>query len=357
MASKPNLRSFPDADQAEETIAEQWVSAATISSERVNWLWPQLIVGNALAIVEGDKGVGKTTLLAAIVAAVTNGTKLLGRRKGPLASALWLAGEVPYDSFVTPRLIAAGADMSRVQYPAKDSRGFRRRLILPNQVGLLEKTITHFGAKVAVIDPLASFTSPESDLRSDQSTHQTLDPLIDLAGATGCAIILSRHLSKDRSGPRICQGLGGAAVGGAAQSVLAIDWPDRKSARRILRAVACNPARELLCMEYSLKDQGGAPVMHATRWLSAEEDDEEGNQLDVGERDVRGDARRLLRLVIGKEWISVPSILKEAQNASISERTLRTAKAELKIPTRPNRRSVPRCWEWGPPKGGWKEEG
>lgn len=357
MGKPIRLAETEDNHDTPESIEEQWVSAAKVQRMPTRWLWPQIAVANALSIIEGDKGVGKTTLLAAVVAAVTAGSKLLGRRKQPLASAIWLAGEVPYDSFVRPRLEAAGADMDRVKFPALDSRGVRRKVVIPQQLNVLEKCIRQYGAKVVVMDPLASFADTSADLRSDQSTHAVLDPLIELAASTDCAFFLSRHLSKDRSAPRICQGLGGAAVGGAAQSVLAIDWPDRREPRRVLRVVACNAAEKLHSLEYSLKDCKGVPIMHAPRFLSDAEDDEEGSMLDVGERDVRGDARRLLRLLIGSEWVTVRAVVQEATSASISERTLRTAKAELGVRTRPNRRSVPPCWEWGPPLGGWKEGG
>jgi putative DNA primase/helicase len=344
-------------DQSEEeqqqSLTDLWVSAQKVGNRKIEWLWKDRIVASAMAILEGQKGVGKSTVCASLVAAITGGVKLHGRPVTKPKAVIWLAGEEDVRTQVRPRLQAAGADLKRVHFPAEDERGLRRRVILPAERPALDAAIRHFDAALVIIDPLSSFVAPDTDLRADQSIHACLDPLADLCHATGCTILLTRHVSKNRAADRIDQGLGGVAVAGVARSVLCIDWPDRRCARRVLRVIACNAAAKAPSLEYVLADKDGYPAMADVKEIATSEDDEDGDLADHGERDARNDARNLLRRVLQTEWVSAKQILTESEGAGISPRTLRSAKGELGVRSRRIGKTTPPHWEWGPPKKGW----
>jgi hypothetical protein len=307
-----------------------------------------------VAILESRKGCGKTSLAATIAAALTTGRALLGRRKGKPADVVWVAGEVDHDLEVEPRLLAAGADLARVHPPAKDETGIRRRVYLPYQLGQLADAIRHWGCVLCVLDPLSSIVPPEVDLRSDQAVHSVLDPLCHLAAQTGCTMLCTRNLTKDRGADRLDQGLGGAGVAGVARSLLAIDWLDTRDTLRTLRVVRCNEAGSTPPVEYHMIAEGEQVVCTGWRTVPADEDDPQAEGLDAADRDVRADALLLLRRLIGDEWVSAQTVMMEASSAAISERTLRAAKAELGVRSRRSGRVMPAYWEWGPPHKGWK---
>jgi energy-coupling factor transporter ATP-binding protein EcfA2 len=350
----PRIQPDTTSSDEPEGVEDIWQTGPTVGRRRQQFLFPCRMLAGTLTILEGRKGCGKSTLAAAMTAALTTGQALLGRRKGKPGHVLWLAGEVDYELEVEPRLLVAGADLDRVHPPRADEHGIRRRIILPFQYRALQQAIEHWKCVLCVIDPLSSLVPPEVDLRSDQAVHSVLDPLCHLAAATNCSILLTRNLTKDRGADRLDQGLGGAGVAGVARSLLQIDWPDIRFPVRILRVVRCNQAGVVPAMEYRVEAEEGQPVLTGWRTIPPADDDPDAEALDAGDRDVRADARLLLRRLVGDEWCCASAVMREAADALISERTLRQAKAELGIRSRRQGHHTPAYWEWGPPKGGWQ---
>ena len=343
----------PPEEAPPQTVSDRWEAISGARSEKVSWLLPHRIVRGAVNLIEGDKGTGKSTLLVALAARLTVGRLLLGRRRVPPANVIWLAGEESYDAVVKPRLEAAGADLDRVHVPRLNERGERPRLYLPMGATELRDAVNHWRAGLVVLDPLSAHVPPEVPLTSDQEIHSVLDPLADLSYSTGCTVLCSRNLTKDRTASALHRGLGGAALAGIARSVLRIDWPDQRSGRRVVWVVSCNLTGERPQLEYHLADSGGVAVLERVKDLESSSDNDLGGADDPGERDVRADARLLLRRVIGSEWVPYRSLQGEAQAAGIGERTLRAVKADLGIRSRRQGGSGQAYWEWGPPAGGW----
>jgi putative DNA primase/helicase len=352
-ASKVRIAHEPD-DDAPPTVGEQWESAKDIKRRPLLWMLPNRIPAASVVLVEGDKGVGKSTLLCALAAHVTGGRKLVGRKKPAAGSVLWCPGEEDASTVTKSRLEAAGANMDRVHFPRENERGERRKVMLPSGTGQLRSAVDHFGATLLVIDPLSAHVPPEVSLSFDQDIHSVLDPLAELAHATGCTVVCTRNLTKNTQGPALHRGLGGAAVAGVARALLRIDWPDEKSTRRLMRVVRCNSGRPVGPLEYELAEAGDVCCLARVRELGVDQDDADATADDPGERDVRADARLLLRRVLDAGRVSVKVIEAEAKAACIGDRTLRFAKADLKVQSHRVSNANPPHWEWGPPKGGWK---
>jgi len=354
--AKRDSRDDLDDQAGEQLDVADWMPANHCDRRKVPWLWPMRIVGNAVCILDGAKNVGKSSLLAAIAAAVSAGRKLPGRRKQPPAGVVWLSGEDDYATIVRPRLEAAGADLSRIHFPPLDNLGLPLHLQLPAHFGLLQSVIAKYAAALLVLDPLSCYIDPQTtDLNSEAGARSVLGGLARLASALTCAVVGSRHLRKDRSGPRLDQGLGSVAISAVARSVLALDQPDLRSERRVLRVLSCTVGARPPALEYWHDYASGQPVL--TKWadLPSTADDPDGDQVDPGERDVRQDCRQLLRRLIGPEWVSAKAVLAEADGAGLGLRTLRAAKAEMGVRSRRIGTATPAYWEWGPPSGGWPE--
>lgn len=356
MASRPRLAQQTAHADAEQTVtpAEWFTSATNLSPRRMTWLWPGRILQGSVAVLEGRKGVGKTSLCAAIAAAVSGGTKLHGRRKSPARGVIWIPGEDDASAYIRPRLIAAGADLDEVHFPGEDNSGLERRLMLPLHLTLLTDAIEALGIGLVILDPLRGVVPQDVRLIDEQDIGTLLDHLGRVARQQQCTFLITRNLTKNRSADRLDQGLGSAAIGNSARSVLCIDWPDRRDDRRVLRVIACNQGSRTAALEYILADSEGVPVMDKVKEVGSADDDLDADQADAGERDTRADARILLRRVIGEEWVCAAAIVRESSSASISERTLRSVKAELCVRSRRVGSASPAYWEWGPPVGGWK---
>lgn len=346
----PGIRIVHNSDPDEGPMFE---TAEEIKAHKPKWLLPGRLIANGLSILEGDQGAGKSTLISGLVAAVTTGKKWWSRPKSKPMNVLWFAGEEDPGSMIKPRLIAAKADMKRVRFPSTKEGVKTKRIMLPGGAHMLRESITKFELGLIIIDPLICYCDPHCDLNTELGARAVVDPLNQIAIETGCAVMMSRHLRKDRTGPRSQHGLGSVAIGATARTILVLDYPDLRTERRVCRVVKPGPGPRAPATEFHFSRVDDVPIMTGIRELDSKEDQETGDLADAGERDVRQDARLLLRRVLAEGWVMTTAVYGEASAAGISERTIRTAKAELGVQSRRVGTSSPAHWEFGPPKEGW----
>lgn len=346
----------PDAgDEGEpKNLDDLWESAADSKPQKIKWLLPGRIICGSISIIEGQKGVGKSSVAIALAASLTKGKPWLGRKARDKGDVLWIASEESWHSVIMPRLSAAGCDMKRVRRIKDAPNGGPGRISFPSGIGVLHHALKRWPVRLVVVDPWISCLDINLSPNIEQQVRSALDPLNGLMIGTGCTALMSRHWTKNTSADRIDRGLGSVAVGAVARSVLSVEWPDRRDTRRVLRVVACNEANQTPPLEYRLAGEPGLPKMVDLRELDQSQDDPDGDLDDVGTRDARRDARILLQTLLATEYVPYQVIYQEAKNAGLSESTLRSVKVELGVRSRRIGSAVPPHWEWGPPKKGWQ---
>jgi len=224
---------------------------ADVTPVRVRWLWPGWLAAGKLALLDGDPGCGKSTVAVEIAARVTSGAPLPGEdndvRHDP-ASVLLLTAEDGIADTVVPRLIAAGADRTRVrawQYVHyRDPEGtLRRRLpILPTDLDQLAHMVHAMEARLVIVDVFFAYLATTVNSWRDQDVRQVLSAMGDVADATGATFLLLRHLNKSGGGPAVYRGGGSIGITGAARTALAAayDPRDETRSRRVLAVVKSN---------------------------------------------------------------------------------------------------------------------
>lgn len=349
--TRPQLQVTPAPDEAAEH--KMWRAGNEVQPVPTQWMLPARIVGNGLAIVEGDPGSGKSVFLAHLAAAVTTGSAWLGRPRQSAGRVLWLSGEEDFGSMVAPRLLAAGADLGRVHVPQVDDSGASRHLYLPAAARQLRQAVDELGLSMIVIEPLVSFVPADLSLNQEGPSRAIVDPLNWLAIDTGCTVIVTRGLRKDRTGPRLSHGSGHGTIANTARSVLVVDRPDPDRERRVVRTLKTfGPLAPPL--EYDLEQQEQRPPrIIGLAELASAADDAAADAVDPGERSVRADAREMLRTLCATEYVPVTTIQAAAEASGLGWRTVVRVKAELQVHSRPNRTGGNFFHEWGPPMGGW----
>jgi len=335
-----------------------WDTMNSITRSKISWLMPGFIPRGMITVLEGRKGVGKSTLLAAFVAYATGGNALPGSRKTKSPrSALWLSGEEAAGTLVYPRLANAGANLGMVIVPRQDvASGQQRKVYLPGDLEQLTDLVKTKKLGLLVADPWVSFLRPEVDVNQEGPVRSVLEPLGNWAARWDVTVLLVRHLKKGSAGSAIEQGLGSVAVANVARSVLRADKHPLLTNSFTLCKVGGNAGGNQATLIYTIEGVDNSTVI---RWQGESQLDAETiaeSSGDGGERDARRDAIRLLVALIAKRWVPFNDVLSEAKNAGIGERTLRTVKAELNIPSRRSTASGAAHWEWGPPLKGWPKE-
>ncbi len=178
--------------------------ADRIEPEPVDWAWQDngqgRIPAGALCIAAGREGTGKSSFGIWQAAQITRGT-LPGIFYGQPRNVFYVAVEDSWAHTLVPRLIAAGADLSRIgRLDAIEDEGRESILCLPTDLSLLEQAIIDEDVALVILDPLLSLFGKGLDSHREQDTRRALDPLAKIADRTGAVILGIAHLNKSAGG-------------------------------------------------------------------------------------------------------------------------------------------------------------
>ena len=97
--------------------------AASITPEKVDWLWVGRIARGKHTCIAGEPGTGKSQLSIVITAAITtSGGWPCGEGWAPLGNVIILSAEDSAADTIVPRLMAVGADLDRVHIAVQSQR-------------------------------------------------------------------------------------------------------------------------------------------------------------------------------------------------------------------------------------------
>jgi RecA-family ATPase len=208
------------------------VTLADVVPERVSWLWKSRLPLGKLVTVDGDPGVGKSTLALTWAALITTGGMWPDRTCCDYpGDVILLSAEDGLADTIRPRLDAAGADTTRIHavqgVPLSDREPDVLRLPTLGDTAQLRELINATAARLVIIDVLMAYMPVGVDSHRDQDMRQVLARLAALADGTNCTILLLRHLNKGR-GDALYRGGGSIGIVGAARvgMVVATDPDD-----------------------------------------------------------------------------------------------------------------------------------
>lgn len=335
---------------AEDLGRGRWVRLSDVTPQRVTWVWPGRIPAGKLTVLDGDPGLGKSTLWAELAARVTTGSPWPDDTACPFGAVVVLSAEDGLDDTIRPRLDAAGADTTRVvvleavEYGPDDERSPSLALDLPR----IEAAIRREGAVLLVIDVLVAFLGSRTDSHRDQDIRSALMPLAKMAERTGCAVVVIRHLNKAGAGSPLYRGGGSIGIIGAARSGLLVAVDPEDEGRRILAVTKANLAAPVPALAYRLvpADEHGCAriawdgaTTHTAAQLLAVVDQED--------RSTRDEAREFLTDLLTFGPVPARRVKDAARDAGISESTLKRAKSDLGV--KAAKQGMEGGWSWSLP--------
>jgi putative DNA primase/helicase len=233
--------------------------AAEIAPEKIEWLWSHRIARGKHTCFAGEPGTGKSQLTIAIVAAVTTGGNWpCGEGRAPLAKAIILSAEDGAADTIIPRLVAAGADRTRVTVVSAicNSDGTRRPFNLQNDLNLLERKIAEIGdVALVVVDPVSSY-SGKTDSHKNGDVRGVLEPLSDMAERTRVAVLSVTHFSKggaNSTSKALHRFIGSIAFVGAPRAAFAVIEDAEDEGRRLFLHAKNNLASPPQGLAYRLE--------------------------------------------------------------------------------------------------------
>jgi hypothetical protein len=327
------------------------VLLSEVEPEVVSWLWPGRVAFGKITMLDGDPGLGKSTMALDVAARVSSGGVMPGCHE-PIAAAgvVILTAEDGLADTVRPRLDAAGADVERV-VALQVNPATGDPLMLPDHMDLVQAAIERVSAKLVVIDPIMAFLSEKVDGHKDQSVRRPMAHLMGLAERTGAAVLVVRHLNKGAGGSAMYRGTGSIAFIGAARSGLMVGRDPDDPERRVLASVKCNLAKQPESLAFRVEAADGASriVWEGSTPLTA--DDLVSVSSDSEQHGAVAEAEAFLRAVLRDGPRLVKDVKRLAREADISERTLRRAKDNLKVIAYQERGTKHPGWTWKLPDG------
>lgn len=192
------------------------ISMADVQLEEVEWLWKPYIPFGKVCIIQGNPGEGKTTLALRLAAACSTGEVLPEMEVHKPFNVIYQTAEDGLGDTIKPRLIEAGADLSRVFVIDETDQ------LLSLLDERIEKAIKENHARLIIIDPLQGYLGTDTDMNRANEIRPIFRRLGEIAQDTGCAIVLIGHLNKAANTNSAYRGLGSMDFRAAARSVLLV---------------------------------------------------------------------------------------------------------------------------------------
>ncbi len=324
--------------------APGWTAKITrlsdVQPERVAWLWPGYIPLGKLAVIDGDPGMGKSTLFFDVAARVSTGSPMPDDSYSDVrgaAGVVILSAEDGLADTVRPRLDAAGADVSRIVALDAMESGDRERGVTLADLDGIEAAIMQADAKLVIIDPLMAYLGGETNSYRDQDVRGVLAPLARLAEKHGVAIVIVRHLSKGGQSNVLYRGGGSIGIIGAVRSGLMVgyDPEDPEGPRRILAVSKSNLAAFPPAMAYHMEEAGNGTariVWEGTTHHTAAAITATMQQDDGEERTERDEAADAIRAALADGRRVQKDVLKEVREITgCSDSTIQRARRRLGV--------------------------
>lgn len=314
---------------------------SNVTETPVDWLWYPYIPFGKVTLLQGDPGNGKSALMTNIIASASTGGQIPdGRKLKKPMHVIYQCSEDGVGDTIKPRLLAAGADCSKVAFLEEEMDW----LTLNDEK--IRRAIADFNTKLLVIDPVQAYLG-EADLSNASGMRKMLRQLANWAALYDCAIVLIGHLNKKQGSKDLYRALGSIDLVATARSVMEIDRSeddDILMLRHIKSSLAPKASNQYFMIAPGRKIE----------WVEYNEASEEHvspettrNVKRISKQQI---AAEYLNVILANGPMRVSLIHDHFADEDISERTILSTKKELGI------QSIKRdnTWYWQLP--GWNLE-
>ena len=293
-----------------------------IEQTSVDWLWFPYIPFGKLTIIQGNPGEGKTYFAMMLTAACTNRKLFPNMEDIEPFNVIYQTAEDGMGDTIKPRLVEAGADLSRVMVIDDTEEA----LTLSDD--RIEKAVRQNRVRLVIIDPVQAFIGADVDMNRANEVRPVFRKLGMIAEKTGCAIVLIGHLNKSSGTQSTYRGLGSIDIMAAVRSLIFIGKVRKDPTTRVLIHEKSSLAPPGETMAFKLGDEEGF------RWVGAYEisADEllDGKEGKATETKLERGAKLIRELIADKKEISIRELDEKAKEQGISGRTMRDVRSRMK---------------------------
>lgn len=315
------------------------VPMSGIAKRPISWLWKPFLQQRAINVLTGDPGVGKSTVVCELMAALTTGRRLPGEIEDREPMNCWFMNcEDAADDTTVWRLENQGADPSRAYVTDY------REVMTAKVAAEIGEECRERGVKFLVIDPIQAWMGKDVDMNRANETRDWAAALREEAIRSDMAVLLCRHRRKGAPGDnKLYSGMGSIDITGIARSELSAHTA--KDGTKVISRIKGTVGDTGRGLAYSIT---GTDNDHGRlRWEGDIQDDIGGKHGGAHTPSTtpkfQKQAEEFLLASLAGGPVGSLTLLSRAQERGISERTLRRAKANLKIAAK---QVGPNDWVW-----------
>ena len=293
-----------------------------IEQTSVEWLWFPYIPFGKLTIIQGNPGEGKTYFAMMLTAACTNRKLFPNMEDIEPFNVIYQTAEDGMGDTIKPRLVEAGADLSRVMV-IDDSEE-----VLTLSDDRIEKAVRQNHVRLVIIDPVQAFIGADVDMNRANEVRPVFRKLGMISYKNSFSIVLIGHLKKSSGTQSTYRGLGSIDIMAAVRSLIFIGKVRKDPTTRVLIHEKSSLAPPGETMAFKLGDEEGFRCVGAYE-ISADEllDGKEGK---ATETKLERGAKLIQELLVDKNEISIRELDDKAKEQGISGRTMRDVRSRMK---------------------------
>ncbi|MEM9892934.1 MAG: AAA family ATPase [Actinomycetota bacterium] len=313
--------------------------AETVPVARPHWVWDQRIPIGGVTLLAGREGHGKTLLVCWLAARLTRG-QLPGERRNKPSDVVYIGLEDDRSTIITPRLLAAGADLSRFHFVDLHHETFT----LDTHLRDLENALQGLDVGLIVIDPLDAHLG-DTDSHKKAEVQAAVGQLSELTQTLRCGALGLAHFNKNTGIRDILARINGSrAFSSAVRSVLGVGpHPHDDNDRLCVLAKANNTSiTDVGAIRYRIEgteidnpNDPTDPIATAAVVIVGEEDGHHpDNLLDQSapeDRTQLEEAIDWLRSLLAHKPQPRADIKRLAKEEGVTDKTLRTARERLGV--------------------------
>ena len=305
----------------------------SVVPQRIEWFWPGRFALGKFQLCIGDPGEGKSLFSVDMTARATRGSLWpCSAERAPKGKVLLICCEDDPADTISPRLEAAGADLSQVhllssiQHLDERTGELRERMLnLQTDIPHLAKLLERGGYRLVILDTLTGFMG-KADNNSSTDVRNALTPLSVLAAKHRVAIVGIQHLTKNSATAAKYRTNGSIGYNGLARSVIAIARDHDDHDLRLMASVKTNlgPTPATLGFRVRVNDCD-VPYIE---WLSKPIDTDADTMLAApvpSKTSAKDKAAEWLKAFLSDGPVAVTDVFEAGEPLGHSEKSLRAA--------------------------------
>ncbi len=194
-----------------------------VVAREVSWLWKPYIAFGKVTLIQGNTGIGKTSLLVKVMADLSNGlyppTMFRGHLQpqifGDPLMTYYVSIENGIDDTIVPLFDLLGGNREYVQYQNESAGHF---VLTGDEI---RECVRLTGAKMIVVDPWQQFLDNASST-DNNALQNMIREVQNAAEETGAAVVLAGNYTKALVGSDLTKGIGGSELNNTLRSILTV---------------------------------------------------------------------------------------------------------------------------------------